>query len=278
MTDRRSEKIFYALTDVNDEFVYEAMKFENSITISKRMRLIPIVACLVMLISGASIFAFTDLGTYLIESFTSRTEMGSDYSESGFDLEIDIDKVPVTSLSNEIQEVSDIIIQQFESTSIFSSWYPGHWQEKFESLSEAIDFIGYDKLVDINWNYAEEQVLLNVMGNEKGEILSVRLETWYLLDDIRLQSTLYLETEYSEDSPEYNLRSTESIEFKESFYSVNEHVKCHIITSSPLESGYLTMNGFLVKEDILYNLHVSFKAPDEKKAKELLHSWANLFK
>jgi|GEM_PF-2516048 len=280
MSYRQSEKLFISLTDVNDEFIYEAqmaMKTKNISNLSKRIKLFPMVACLVLLLLVTSVFTLTDWGTYIIDMFTSRTEVGSDYSESGFDLGVNVEKISIDMLTGEIQKVPDIIRHQFETYDVYSSWYPGNWQKQFESLDEAFEFIGFDELSKTNWEFNEEQVILNVLGNDKGEILTVRLESLYIVDDIRLQNTMYIMTEYDTEAVQYGSSTTENVEFEEEFYETINQLKCHIISSSQLASGYMSIDGFLVKKGALYNLHIAFKEEDKEQAKRLLLLWADSF-
>ena len=56
-----------------------------------------------------------------------------------------------------------------------------------------------------------------------------------------------------------------------------KNLQCHIITSTALESGYLGMDGHIVRDGILYNLHIAYKQQDTEQAEDLLHQWAEQF-
>jgi hypothetical protein len=278
MSYRSSVKLLKSLNDVRDDFIYEAQEgLLTKNTISKKRKILPIVACLVFLFFSVTILASTDWGIYLIEKFTSRTETGSDYVESGYDMNIDVEKKSIQSLKGEIQKVPEFIVEQFETYDMLSSWFPGHWQETFITSEEAVDFIGLKELRVLKWKLNEEQVILDVFGNENGDILSIRLETRYESDNIRIQAISSIFTEKDKNPIEIGVRTIESIEFEEIFYESSNHVKCFIISSSALESGYSGLDGYLVHEGILYNLHIAYQEDDKNDAEELLYLWIDTF-
>lgn len=271
MNKKECRKLYNSLTNVSNVVENESAKR------LLRLRLLPIVACLIIILSTVTIFASTGWGTRIIDIFTSRTEPGSDFSESGYDLSIDIEKIPVNLLKGEVQEVPSVIVQQFENYKPIYSWYPGSWHKEFSSFAAARDYIGLDFLDFLDWNLEEQSIKLMVTGNAKGELLILQLETYYQVDDIRLQAYSHIYTEDYDEKITYGSRTTEDIVFTESFYTTDNQLQCHIITSTALESGYLMMDGYLVQDGILYNLHIAYLEKDVKQAEDLLYQWANLF-
>lgn len=280
MSCNGSEKLFKSFTDVRDDFVYEVQESimtKKTVTGKRNRKYIPLAACFIFILLSVTVLASTNWGIYLIEKFTSRTEIGSDYTESGYDISVSVEKKSVQSLKGDVQKVPELIIKQFETTDIFSSWFPGHWQEMFVSSEDAVDFIGLAELRTLNWELNEEQVILDVFGNENGEILSVRLETAYIVNDIRIQAITSIFTEYDIEPVEIGIRTTESVEFDEIFYETPNSVKCYIISGTALESGYLGMDGYLVQEGVLYNVHIAYQEFDKSEAEGLLYLWADSF-
>lgn len=242
-----------------------------------RVRLLLLVACFVLIYCTITVFAYTGWGTRIIDIFTSRAEPGSDFSESGYDLSIDIEKIPVKLLKGEVQEVPSVIVQQFKDSKPHDNWYPGSWQKDFLSSAAAREYVGLKALGFLDWNLDEKSTNLMVTGNENGELLIIQLETHYQVGDIRLQAYSHIYTENYKEVITYGSRTTEDIVFTESFYTTDNQLQCHIITSTALESGYLMMDGYLVQDNILYNLHIAYLDKDAKQAKDLLYQWANLF-
>lgn len=50
-----------------------------------------------------------------------------------------------------------------------------------------------------------------------------------------------------------------------------------MIEETALESGYMGMDGYLVEDCVLYNLHIAHLKKDTEQAKKRLHQWADLF-
>lgn len=236
-----------------------------------------IAACLCLLMGSVTAMAVSGSGTKVIDFFTSRTDFGSDYSESGFTLSVEVEKIPVDALKGKIREVPTYIKEQFDSYEHYMSWFPGHWQETFESRNDAYDYIGFDGLTKLQWGLEEGQTELNVYGEPNGAIISVMVETHYTVGDIRLQFFSYIYTENAKDEITTGTVTTEYAEFTESFFTTANNKTLHVIEQTALESGYMGMDGYLVENGVLYQLHISHLANDAEQAKELLRQWADLF-
>lgn len=279
MSKNECIKLYNCITNVDDIFIEEAeaVTAGNRTKRSLRVRLLPLVACFILAFCTVTVFAATNWGTHIIDMFTSRTEPGSDFSESGYDLSIDIEKIPVKLLDGDIQEVPGIIIKQYENYKPYDSWYPGCWQKKFTSFTAAKKYVGLSSLKSLDWNLEEQSTILIVTGNVEGKLQILQLETDYQVVDIRLQAFSHIYTEDYDEEITYGSRTTEDIAFTEAFYTTDNQLQCHIIRSTALESGYLMMDGYMVQDGILYNLHIAYLDKDAKQAEELLYQWANLF-
>lgn len=236
-----------------------------------------IAACLCLIVGSVTVLATTGLGTKLIDSFTARREAGSDFKESGFDLSVAIDRIPTEVLSEETQNIGKIIRQQFQDQSPYDNRYPGEWSDDFASRDEACAFLGLKPIKKPDCGWEEQATTLRVYGNEQGEILRVDLETDYAVDGVRMQFFTQVFTENSGEETITAYRTTEDVVFTESRFTTNNRISCHVITSSAMESGYLGMDGYIVDNGILYNLHVSYSEKDANQATAFLHQWADMF-
>ena len=236
-----------------------------------------IAACICLLMGTVTVMAVSGYGTKVIEFFTSRTKPDTDYTESGFTLSVEIEKVPVNALKGKIREVPAYIKEQFASYKPYMNWYPGNWQKIFESRNDAYDYIGFGGIKRLDWDLEEGQTTLNVNGEQNGDILAVTVGTQYKVGDIGLQffSTIY--TENTEDDITTGIVTTEYEEYSESFYTTKNKKVLHVIEGTALESGYMIMDGYFVQDGVLYNLHLAHLEKDTEQAKELLHQWADLF-
>lgn len=236
-----------------------------------------LAACVCLLAGSVAAMAVQGFGTRLLESFTLHSEPGEDYEESGFRLHVEIEKISPEALHGKIAEAPARIREQYAAYLPHMSHSPGHWQVSFASRSEAYDYIGFKGLNHLPWNLAEEYTSVSVHGTENGDILFVTAETLYLEGDIHLQFYANLYTENWEDAVTLHTATTEYAEFSESFHTTSTNKTLHVIECSALKSGYRTLDGYMVENDVLYQLHIAYRKKDESRARELLHEWAELF-
>lgn len=260
-----------------DPAYVEAADFSPKIIKRNHIRWGVIAACICVLVGATTALAASDLGTQIINFFVSRSEPGSDYSESGYVLNVEIEKVPEKELKGKIKEAPALIRKQFENYNPYMDSLPEVFQKIFESRDEAYDYVGFDGLKRLDWSLKEKTTNLCVHGNEKGDILSVSVETLYSAGDINLQFFADIYTDNMKDKITIHTATTESTGFAESFYTTNSGKTLHIIDQSALESGYMTMDGYLVENSVLYRLHVSCPENDADQARTLIKQWADLF-
>ena len=243
----------------------------------RRIQWAILAACLCVMLCAVTAVATSGFGTRLIERFTSRTEPGSDYTESGYKLQVDVEKIPFSAMKGQIRDVPSFIREQFRVYKPYMSWFPGHWQKTFASRDEACDYIGFGKLKYPRWDLKETGTDLNVYGTDNGNVLSVMVETRYTAGDIRLQFFSKMYTEKYQGGITLSAITTEYAEFSESVRTTANHKRLHIIRQTALASGYLGLDGYLVEDGVLYNLHIAYLEEDAQQANELLHRWADLF-
>ena len=242
----------------------------------KRIRWGVIAACFCILISAVTAMAMSDFGTQVIDFFASLSGSGPDSGESGYVLNIEIEKISADALEGAIREVPARIRQQFESYQPFMSWSPDTWSKNFESRNEAYDYIGFDGLKCLPLDWQENRTILCVRGTENGDILCASVETSYAVSDIQLQFLASIYTEKLEGSVTMHMVMLENADFEESFYSSKNGKTLHVLESTVLKSGYRTISGYLVENRVLYHLHISCPEKDSGQAKELLRQWADL--
>lgn len=260
-----------AMSEVDAKYVAEALSYDASAKRprhSLRVSVALIAAVLAIFLMGAAVAGV--FGTEIIDFFTSHTE-------SGFDLDVAVQKIPMDDFSENIHEVGDIIEQQFKNYKLYDSWYPGEWQTTFLTRDKACEYIGFAGLKQIDWGFDEQITTLRVWGDEQGRVLSLDIETSYVIGDMNVQFSSQIYTENYEEELVLGTRISESVEFEESFYTTASNKQCHIVSSSALESGYMCLKGYIVDEGILYNLHIAYKENDSTRAMEVMHQWADLF-
>ena len=157
------------------------------------------------------------------------------------------------------------------------SQFPGLWTSSFTSLKKAYNYIGYDGLTRISWKLKEGETKLYVDGDRDGNIMTVTVETPYTSGDMRLQFYTKIYTENIEEDVTESGFTTEYVEYTDSYYTTSNGISLQVIESTAMESGYMGTEGYLVKDGILYHLHIAHLEKDKEQAKALLYEWAELF-
>ena len=268
-----------AMGELDNKYIDEAVSYKPKTRhISRRWPVVLIAASLAVLLIGCVAAAAAGVfGTSLIKIFKSETEGGTDFSESGYDLAVDIERIPVNELKGGVSEAGDAIRKQFADFNPALSWMPGSLQYEFSTREEALAYIGYDGIKQLDFGAEEQASRVYVNGNEEGQILSLDLETGYTAGDIRIQLFSSLYTEYTTDEITYAVRTTEDVDYTESFYTTAGGKPCQIIDESAQESGYKCMDGYIVDHGVLHNLHLAFREKDAEQARRILLRWADQF-
>lgn len=270
-----------ALSELDAKYIDEAISYRHKakqISRSHRRLTVALIAAILALLLIGCVTAATGVfGTRIKNLFTSYTEPGTDLTQSGFDLDVAIKRIPMRDFTGEIQQVGAKIKQQFQDYKLYYNWHPAHWQANFSSYEKACAYIGFDSLKQIDLNLEEQTTTLRVLGDENGQILYIALETYYSINEIRVQHDSQIFTEYFDGEIVLGSRTTEHVEFEESFYINDNKKQCHIIDSTALESGYRCMDGYIVDHGVLYNLHIAYQQKDSEQTIDLLHFWANQF-
>lgn len=270
-----------ALGDVREEYLREAQAVRElsgarAKAGRKRKRLVLLAACVCLVLASATVLASGGFGIRVLERFTDR-QLAADLSESGYDLSVEIQRIPADALKGEVREAGAEIVRQYREYEPYSSWFPGHWRRTFSSRAEGAGYIGLDGLKQPELDAEEQETEVNVFGDAGGAIRSLTLDTAYTAGDIRLQCSARIYTEdYTEDITA-GVRTTESAVYTESFYTTESGLPCQILISSALESGYAGMDGYLADGGVLYCLHIAYLEADARRARELLCQWAGGF-
>lgn len=270
----RGNEFLYKMELIDHTYIEEAE--EPTIKKHSYIKWGIIAACFALLALTAAA-AISGVATDLIDSFTSRFEPDSDYSESGFKLRVDIEKIPENCLTDDIKEISTVIKEQYKSYKPYMSHHPGTWQKSFSSRSEAYGFISCDKIEHLPIDWEEEKTGLYVQGTKNGALLSLTVETRYIIGNIRMQFFSDIYTENFIGDITTGSVTTEYAEYSESFYTTLGGKTLHIISQSALESGYLGMDGYLTDNGVLHRLHIAYLQDDAEHAERLLHIWADNF-
>lgn len=275
-----AKKFSDAMNELDSKYIEEAAAYGNEAKPRfYRRRTIALIAAaaVVVLIGCAAAGVF---GTWVIDFFRVSKDPADGSFEAGYDLGAAVKKIPVDSLKGEISQAGETIRQQRENYSPASSLSPDTVRKEFSSSEEARAYIGLEGLKTADLGMEEKETTLIAAGDEQGEISYVELETNYndfSGDKLRAWVYTYIYTEKYDGDIMTGVRTTEDLEFTESFYTTAQNNQCQIIDSTPMESGYRSTDGYLVEDGILYNIHLAYKEKDAEKAQELVRKWADQY-
>ena len=170
----------------------------------------------------------------------------------------------------DVLEVEAIIRKQIESHSPVSSQLPTIWYKGYHSFEEVSDYLGLKELKNPEWHMEEQDVTLYIDGNEQGNFELVTIETYYKETDVRMQSFVYLLTEYSKDYA-ISFEENSSSEEVSSIYVNKNGNECRIVSS------YYWHDGYVVSDGILYSAHVVYVDGQKEQAMELLKEWLDRY-
>lgn len=249
---------------------YTAVRKKRSWT-----RVAVVAACLCLVIGSVAAVAATGLGTRIIGMFTRGEGDGNE--ESGYDLNVDVIRFGTEDMSEEIRSAGNIIRQQVENYLPFDNKSPNTWETDFETLENACEYIGIEQIRNNISGWNRQPAELSVLGDDNGNILMLEISSDKKAGDIRMQFFTRVYTDKYDGDIITGVRSTEEIGFRESYFTTDNDIMCHVIEMSPMESGYMGMDGYITENGILYNLHIAYLAEDSGKATDLMHEWAGSF-
>ena len=276
-----TKKFSDAMDELDARYVEEALSYDSKtkeiLHLNRRWSVVLLAAGIAVVLIGCVAVAARVFGTRLIDIFTSETVDGTDFKQSGYDLAVDIERIPMNELSEEVHQVSDAIQQQYADYQPFNNWFPGDWQTEYPTREDACSFVGCEGLKTADIGLEEQGTKVDVMGDEEGRISLVSLETGYSGDGIRAQLFSRIYTENYLEEITIGTRTTESVAFEESFYTTANNKPCQILDSSAMESVYKGLDGYIVDNGVLHNLHIIYQEKDAGQAMDILHLWADQF-
>lgn len=234
------------------------------------LRICILAACLCLLIGGTTAYAASGQGAWITAIFTHR-------EESGYDLALDVARIADSELSAELRAVGRVIVRQYKDSKPYDSHYPGSWYKSFDASADARDFVGYAPLIGLDWMPEEGGTQLSVTGTPDGRLQWVHLETEYTVGSIHLQAFTWLYTEHYTGDLTTGLRAAEEVSFTETEETNAAGRTWLLVRSSPMESGWAGLDGYLVRDGILYKLHIAHLPEDTAEAERLMREWADCF-
>lgn len=220
-------------------------------------------ACMLLL----GISAYAVMNTYYVEKIYLA-------QGSGYSVTLRLPKISQNRLTGKIANVPAIIKDQYENYQPWSSRYPGAYTESFASPADAVRFVGFDGLRVPYFPYDRSDTTVTVMGSESGALESVIIETSNLFEDVRVTVYSYICTRGVDEFKAENIYPENGLDYTWSELTTGSGGLCRTVASSSLSSGYKTLAGYIVKDSVLYQIHLSFKDESSNSADAILCKWA----
>ncbi len=272
------EELLHRMDLVEDAYIEEAAQ-PSQLRRNSWLRAAIIAACICLALGGTAVLAAGQMGIHIIDLFTLRAEPGSDLFESGYDLTAEIQVIPIEQLNQDsMNAASAQILHAYGSYEPHMSWWPGHFQKKFDTAQAAWEYIGCDFLVIPDWDLPQQRNEVNIISRDaSGAIQSVELYTIYQGDGMHIQCSATIWTRAFDAETVVSSRSTEALEYTEKTCTSSAGLPYLTIWSSPLESGILMVDGYITRDGILYYIHIPYREADTEIAENYLTQWANMF-
>lgn len=264
----KNERLLNAMGDVNYELIENALNNKPKGKTRVRLRWVATAACMVLILS---------ITAYAVTNVFSVRKLEL-IGESGYSITAEIKKIPKNSLKGQVVEASDIVIEQYRNYDPYSSKFPGVYEREFNFAEDAVKYVGLKNLVIPFFPYQNAATEVIAECTEDGKIASVRVETVNLSEAVRVQvMSQIITTAYKNDVfDEWNVYP-EDLEYTWTDFLTPDSYTCQVVESTPLESGYQTISGYLVNDDIIYRIHLAFQDDNRQEAEDILHTWAEWF-
>ena len=265
-------EIFEKLNDLDPELIESEPKAKGQRHIGgRRIAWIAAAACLVFILGGTTAYA----ARHIMEAKRTENE-----NEVGYSFTTQLGAAEQSELKGEIREAPAIIREQWKNYSMLSSQHPGHYSRRFETAADAMAYIGYDGLEMPWFPYDISEVFVYVDADREGNFQDVMMETGNYTASVRAQLGAMIRFGISgdfESGSVWNKDDIDDYEMSSSEFTAKNGLVCHTVDGSAGKMGYKTLDGFIIKNNVLYTFHAAFQPEEQEQAETMLHTWADSF-
>ena len=263
----KSEDIYNGISRISPELLEEAES--HGFPVRRKYSILKWTAAAAVLVLLCGVGVFGAAG-----GFTVKKVMAN-----GYVISTDLSRIPMKEIGGSVNEASWIILDQFKNTTPYSSWYPGSYYKELKSPEEASDYVGLSQLQTPYFPYEDATVQIRVAGNRKGRIEQIIVAVENCTANVRVFNHATLYTEHY-DGKVYEMENLypQDISFTQGTFVTAAGLLCTAIESSPLDSGYKGITGYVVSGDVVYSCHTAFLSKDQAEAEKIIHDWAESIK
>ncbi len=198
---------------------------------------------------------------------------------NGYTISTRLSCIPMKEIKGDVNEASGIILDQFINRKPYDSWFPGSYYKDLPSAEKAVEYVGYGKLQTAYFPYKSAVTQVRVSGDHKGRIHQIVVAVENYTANVRVfnQATLY--TEHCSDKIfELENAYSQDVSFIQGGFQTAAGLFCTTIESSPLDSGYMGITGYMVSGNVVYSCHTAFLSKNRAEAEKIIHDWAESIK
>lgn len=270
-----NEQLLRALGDVDEAFIAEAAP-QASPRRKRRIRWLPAAACLVLVFTlSVTALAFTEAGVRFREYVRSIWEPG--LVETGYNVDIYLEKYPESVFTGQVREAGPVIRQQILNYKSYMSQLPNIMYRRFDTAAQAMEYLGCAPLAMPDCGFTETGSTVSVYGDQQGNMLQVSLETGYEYQELRMQAFARVYTTLYDGDIGTGARDLDGDSYWEGAYTTDDGQECLVMYSADGYGTYETVDGYIVVDNIFYNLHVIYHDGQRAQAEEALYRWLDWF-
>lgn len=243
---------------------------------------IPVIVgfALFLLVGSVSAVVYAHLLSSGKLLFHKANESSDNHTDVTFVVD-DTTRVNTKNFKGNIKECESIIKDQVVVNNMYSSQSPYGVDKSFENISDALEYIGYDKFVWPQLDEKTKTINLSVNGTQEGKITDLALISNYkIVGAIEAQTEARIFTEnytgeigvgatsYSDDFPGVDYSGETVVRNGREFWLVN---------STEFEDGWLNKMVYWQENNVVYTFSVRYKEMDEKTVTDLAICWMNGF-
>ena len=263
------------INDIDPELLEDRPAVRN-VGRPKVLRFAAIAAVLVLLLAGTA---------YAVSRIIQMNRIDGP-EESGYEAKVEMPLVPWSSFKGEIKTVGETIVRQYAEQGP-QSWTssvivdPGVCERSFDSVEEALAWIGLADLKTPTFPYADYDCTVTAKGDESGAVSAVKLDLEHIAPtEMCAQETVTVLTDAAQD-PELVSGGVWTYEFPRDVeflsYVTPGGNECRIAVLHPeFETDYMSLTGYVAAGCALYELNLSaVPIAEQDSAVEILHAWAD---
>lgn len=262
----KKNTILEKLTNIDDELIIEAIEYQPPIKKNKVWTHIVKVAAgfLIILVSGVIVIKAMDIPINFLGKISGKEE--SEYSVSRHN-----ENIPLAEFSEEVQEEQKEILQQLEKAEPWDNTMPTHMQREFLSQKEAIVYIGYEGLNELELGLPEKAVIVSLEGDSNGNISEICMEVFYQKDDINIQIFSKMYTEFADlsDNITTSVQNGYTI-YEEKTITLGTNQWLVVNSQNTENNARNNKEAYTIKDKIEYNINIAYSQKDAEEVENLL--------